>query len=414
MEGRLLEAAHDGFSAFWEAGGPWPPLALSVIVGIVTLTVGLMLVYHGTSMSSSPLILCSVTGLLIGLALTVVLPQALERLMTVMPSERIFIIFLLAPLLMFVWEHVILDHQHIHPLADGTTAGCGDVGCDDGCGDIPEAPPDTSAPGGGWAFKPKQAKPSEKTSLLGKGKKGTVVPSGEAVAPAGAPAAAEGDASRWMPRILQPGCQPLWLIWLFEKWALLMRLGAWLIHSFFDGIILGSSDPRPSVMLPLTFAILVCAIQDVAGMYIYFSTRKVDRTFLVCGIIGFAFAFPVGAGVSVAAFWGQRQSEWVDLLRVALAGLFVYMALFEMAPPHAHGRWQNLKYALAFSFGLGSAYLADAFEEAMHPHRQQQQGQQAVPRMINAYNTQPHYNAYNTPSEDSHNRFAWLLRFASY
>ena len=124
------------------------------------MTMGLMLVYHGTKMSSSPLILCSVTGLLIGLALTVVLPQvraefararpappllctapvhavpikshilharsvlrdsvlalrvyrsqALERLMTVMPSERIFIIFLVAPLLMFIWEHVVLDHQ---------------------------------------------------------------------------------------------------------------------------------------------------------------------------------------------------------------------------------------------------------------------------------------------------------------
>ena len=187
------------------------------------------------------------------------------------------------------------------------------------------------------------------------------------------------------------------------------RTGAWLIHSFFDGIILGSSDPKPSVMLPLTFAILVCAMQvhsyrmflahayklarptacgpaclevpppvvtsrhtlrqDVAGMYIYFTSRKVDRTFLVCGIVAFAFAFPVGAGVAVAAFWGQGQSEWVDLLRVALAGLFVYMALFEMAPPHAHGRLQNFRYALAFSFGLGSAYLADAFEEAMHPHR---------------------------------------------
>jgi zinc transporter ZupT len=407
---------HDAFQAFWEAGGPWPPLALSVIVGIVTLTIGLMLVYHGTSMSSSPLILCSVTGLLIGLALTVVLPQALERLMTVMPSERIFIIFILAPLAMFIWEHVILDHQHIHPLADGSTAGCGDVGCDDGCGPLPEEAPDTSAPGGGWAFKPKKAKPGEKTSLLGKGKKGTVMPSGmPGGGEAGAPAAAEGGTpSRWIPKMLQPGCQPIWLIWLFEKWALLMRLGAWLIHSFFDGIILGSSDPRPSVMLPLTFAILVCAVQDVAGMYIYFSTRKVDRTFLVCGIIGFAFCFPAGAGVSVAAFWGQRQSEWVDLLRVALAGLFVYMALFEMAPPHAHGRWMNLKYALAFSFGLGSAYLADAFEEAMHPHRQQQQGQQAVPRSINAYNTQyntqPHYNAYDRPAD----RFAWLLRLISY
>jgi hypothetical protein len=64
------------FDAFWEAGGPWPPLALSAMVGAVTLVVGLMLVYHGTSMSSSPLILCSVAGLLIGLALTVILPQA--------------------------------------------------------------------------------------------------------------------------------------------------------------------------------------------------------------------------------------------------------------------------------------------------------------------------------------------------
>jgi zinc transporter ZupT len=387
-----------------------------VIIGVVTLTVGLMLVYHGTSMSSSPLILCSVTGLLIGLALTVVLPQALERLMTVMPSERIFVIFLVAPLLMFIWEHVVLDHQHVHPLADGTTVGCGDVGCNDGCNEVPEEAPDTSTPGGGWAFKPKKSKPSEKTSLLGNGgKKGVVVPSGDAGAPAAANANRDGGgARRFMPKFMQPGCQPVWLLWLLEKWALLMRLGAWIIHSFFDGIILGSSDPRPSVMLPLTMAILVCALQDVAGMYIYFTSRKADRTFLLLGIALFALAFPVGTGVSVAAFWGQRQSEWVDLLRVALAGLFVYMALFEMAPPHAHGRWMNFKYAMAFSFGLGSAYLADAFEEAMHPHRQQQQTQQAVPRMINAYNAPMRgghaYNAYNQP-EDSHNRFGWLLRF---
>ena len=180
--------------------------------------------------------------------------------MTVMPSERIFVIFLVAPLLMFVWEHVVrdphapaaahplfaaglfhspaptphrrvsrvvqvLDHQHVHPLADGTTAGCGDVGCDDGCGDVPDEAPESATPGSGWAFKPKKAKPGEKTSLLGKGKKGTVMPSGEAGAPAAA-SGAEGDASSWMPRVLQPGCQPVWLIWLFEKWALLMRLGA--------------------------------------------------------------------------------------------------------------------------------------------------------------------------------------------
>ena len=54
-----------------------------------------------------------------------------------------------------------------------------------------------------------------------------------------------------------------------------------------------------------------------------------------------------------------------------MAGLFVYMALFELAPPHAHGRIQNLKYFCAFGFGLLSAYLADAFEDHMHEHEQQ-------------------------------------------
>jgi zinc transporter ZupT len=371
-------AENGAFTQFWEAGGPWPPLALAVIVGVSALTVGLMLMYHGTSMSSSPLILCSVTGLLIGLALTVVLPQALERLMTVMPSERIFIIFISAPLLMFVWEHVILDHQHVHPLADGTTVGCAEAGCAE-C--LPESIPDkpteeSSKPGAGWSMPKPARKPSEKTALLA-GKASTVVPAGETSA--AAPAAA--GSKEWMPG---------WMLWALEQWALIMRLGAWIIHSFFDGIILGSSDPKPAVMLPLTLAILVCAMQDVAGMYIYFTSRRASRNFLLFGIIAFAFAFPVGAGVSLAAFWGQRQSEWVDLLRVALAGLFVYMALFEMAPPHAHGRLQNLKYALAFSFGLCCAYLADAFEESMHPHRQQQQ--QQTPTVLPAVHWEPAYH----------------------
>ena len=85
------------------------------------------------------------------------------------------------------------------------------------------------------------------------------------------------------------------------------------------------------------------------------------------------------------------------------------MALFEMAPPHAHGRWNNMKYALAFSFGLGSAYLADAFEEAMHPHRQQQQAQQADP--ITAYSTQYHRQPVHSVYEQPQ---SWLLRLMAY
>ena len=156
--------------------------------------------------------------------------------MTVMPSEKIFMIFLLAPLLMYIWEHVVrtpcpqlaslprtpcsrlwhvscmlqvLDHQHIHPLSDGSVAGCSDVGCEDGCGGLPEAPPEDSTPGSGWAFKPKKVKPGEKSNLLDKVKN--------------APSWAEVKARRWMPRGVQP---PGWLMWLLEKWAVLMRLGA--------------------------------------------------------------------------------------------------------------------------------------------------------------------------------------------
>ena len=103
----------------------------------------------------------------------------------------------------------VLDHQHIHPLADGSTAGCSDVGCEDGCGGLPEAPPEDSTPGSGWAFKPKKVKPGERSNLLDKVRN--------------APSWAEVKARRWMPRGVQP---PGWLMWLLEKWAVLMRLGA--------------------------------------------------------------------------------------------------------------------------------------------------------------------------------------------
>ena len=67
---------------------------------------------------------------------------------------------------------------------------------------------------------------------------------------------------------------------------------------------------------------------------------------------------------------GSKENTLVlDVLRCVMAGLFVYMALFELAPPHAHGRVQNLKYFCAFSFGLMSAYMADMFEDSMHSHQ---------------------------------------------
>ena len=56
---------------------------------------------------------------------------------------------------------------------------------------------------------------------------------------------------------------------------------------------------------------------------------------------------------------------------------------------------------------------ADAFEEAMHPHRQQQQGQQAVggDGVINAYSTQYHRQPVHSVYEQPQ---SWLLRLMAY
>ena len=43
-------------------------------------------------------------------------------------------------------------------------------------------------------------------------------------------------------------------------------------------------------------------------------------------------------------------------------GVFVYMALFELAPPHVHGRLPNLRLLLVFTTGFVTAYLTEAIE----------------------------------------------------
>lgn len=196
---------------------------------------------------------------------------------------------------------------------------------------------------------------------------------------------------------------------------LLLRLWAWMMHAMLDGVLIGSAE-QLAVIIPLSFAILVCAMQDVAGLYIYFNARGATTRFVAIAIVLFAVAFPIGAGISLVVFRVQprppsgvgrpehvhptQHGRWrpsnpsqghglgaepkprsrsrqdskenalvLDVLRCVMAGLFVYMALFELAPPHAHGRGQNLKYFVAFSFGLLSAYMADVFEDSMHSHQ---------------------------------------------
>jgi zinc transporter ZupT len=286
------------------------------------MMLGSGLLYRGTSLSASPLVLCCVTGLLIGIAMLVVLPQAFESLLTKdeWPAERIFALFVSAPLIMFFLEHVIIDHEHVH--AGGPAGGPDHTVCDENCDHGPNIP---------YAMKFPSAKEAGESTPL---------------------QPAEKEASG---RCLDFG--------------LLLRLSAWMMHAMLDGVLIGSAD-QLAVIIPLSFAILVCAMQDVAGLYIYFSSRGASTRFVATAIVLFAVAFPIGAGISLIVFREKNENALVlDVLRCVMAGLFVYMALFELAPPHAHGRGQNLKYFIAFSFGLISAYMADMFEDSLHSHQ---------------------------------------------
>ena len=50
------------------------------------------------------------------------------------------------------------------------------------------------------------------------------------------------------------------------------------------------------------------------------------------------------------------------VMRCVVAGTFVYMALFELAPPHTHSRTANTCYLLCFAAGAALSYGVELTE----------------------------------------------------
>ena len=63
-----------------------------------------------------------------------------------------------------------------------------------------------------------------------------------------------------------------------------------------------------------------------------------------------------------AAWRKEMMSRILVPLRAFAAGVFVYMAIFELAPPHAHGRGLSVRYLGAFAAGLALIVLSEAAE----------------------------------------------------
>merc|ERR1711865_141651 len=76
-----------------------------------------------------------------------------------------------------------------------------------------------------------------------------------------------------------------------EDFGLLLRLWAWMMHAMLDGVLIGSAD-QLAVLIPLSFAILICAIQDVAGLYIYFDARGATTHFVAIALVLFFHCLP--------------------------------------------------------------------------------------------------------------------------
>ena len=81
----------------------------SALVATTTAAFGSVLLVRGTVVEVSPLMLCAIAGLLVGVSLLVVLPQAIDSLGAQgWQTESALCVFILAPMVMFFIEHIIV------------------------------------------------------------------------------------------------------------------------------------------------------------------------------------------------------------------------------------------------------------------------------------------------------------------
>ena len=265
---------------------------------------------------------CFVSGLLSGLGLLVMLPSALEESHPAMSSEDVMRTFVAAPVLMFLIHHVLLGHEHGD--LDGQHAGHLHIG----------AQLSTMDP----CVCEKQA-----TVTLSGLTRPTHCP------PVNTPVKAEAPPTN---------CA----VCAKQTPAVLLRAVPYTIHAFIDGAMLGTAHSA-TLLASLALAISLCAVQDVGTIILNLAATGASRRVTLITAWLFALGFPLGAAVSVALgpSAGADASTLVPL-RAFAAGVFVYMSLFELAPPHAHGRLESLRFLCAFAVGMSLVFLSEAAE----------------------------------------------------
>ena len=323
-------------------------MVASVLIASSTAVFGAVLMVRGRATSPSPFVLCAVAGLLVGMSLLVVLPQATESLSEQgWKMETIFILFLASPMAMFFAEHIVVEHTHgglhsdqtahahfeggdakehqVHVINVSVTDQSSEPFKFTGVPDMKGSSP--------------RARAAERAGLLSKG------------------LLSERDADRNRGRERLKAILKV----VSMTFGTGLRLLAWLVHAALDGVLLATSK-KLSVLIPLTLAVAICSFGDMACLYVYLSARKCSERWKVIVIVSFCSAYPLGTGVTILVL-KEAPGIALNILRAVLSGLFIYVGFFELMPPVPHGQMHSLKFFLAFSTGLVIAYLGDVIED---------------------------------------------------
>jgi len=337
--------------------------------------IGEVVLPPGAAGACRPVLASFVGGILIGIGLLVLLPEGAEELHERhgWPMNRVLLLFIGSASSLFLLEHCVLGHEHA-PLPsapklaslDATAALEPAPGLSSTapqalqCEPCEEVPAD-ALPAVTFAITTKQRR--QRKVLIG----GT--PGGEIGITMSGQLPCEcceessmlesDDVSRkWLAQAICPRTpRALAALRLASEAA---RLLAWMVHTFLDGIALGSCSSAGSLP-PLALAMLVCTLQDTSAFCA--CLRRVSQCYSLVALVSFSLTFSLGVVVSLWSLrLGGASPRVLEVARVVMAAFFVYMAIFEMSPPHTHARLRNFTYLLAFVIGVSVAASTDVLE----------------------------------------------------
>ena len=294
-------------------------------------------------MSAPPVVKCFVCGLLVGIALLVMLPWALEHAVlshkASYSAQGVLLIFCMAAACMFFIQHTLLGHEHVQERSSNHRNADSCTGCDARAKSSPFAMPRRRMAEGeaeaGEAYCP----PCTSNT-----------PASAAILP---PAGSTEDQERKAPA----GGEVV-----AEAVAVLLRGLPYTIHAAIDGLMLGTA-PSTGMLLQLAVPVLLCAVQDVCTLLISLRAKGASQRTTLLVVACFAVGFPLGVAAALLAV--PEDTEALIALRAVAAGVFLYLALFELAPPHVHGRWASCQYTGAFVAGLTAVIASQAAEDAL-------------------------------------------------